>query len=325
MDPKADSSSVQGLVGSYWGGTRIEPWSRPGALEACGIPPNTDEAAPQNTNSALWNGMIAPLTKMSLFGFLWYQGEANTGWNRDKYSCTFSTMIQDWRAAFGIPDAPFGFVQLSTIKYTNTGLTYPQLRWHQTADFGSVPNAQLENVYMAVAVDTYDEESGIHPRYKQIVSDRLAAAGLRIAYGLSSYPEQGPTVVAAKATTDALQLTYNQAVTLNTAELSGFFYCCSDDTSCFAATDFGYWPAITQEAVSLVGDDTVALLWSGLPPCPNGQLHSLAYLWRETPIAAPTWGAPIYAADQFRLPAAPWIWFSKDLPQPGQEEDVVFY
>jgi hypothetical protein len=42
-------------------------------LDTCAIQPNTDDAAPQNTNSALWNGMIAPLTKMALFGFLWYQ------------------------------------------------------------------------------------------------------------------------------------------------------------------------------------------------------------------------------------------------------------
>ena len=288
-------------------------------LDACGIPPNTDEAVPYNTNSALWNGMIAPLTKMSLFGFLWYQGEANSGWNRDQYNCTFPTMIQDWRAAFNVPDAPFGFVQLSTLLYNNTGLTYPQLRWHQTADLGWVPNSQLENVYMAVAVDTYDVESGIHPRYKQIVSDRLAAAGLRTAYGLPAFPEQGPTVVSATSTADALHVTYDQAVTLNTEELSGFYYCCAEDSTCFAATGVVSWPSVATDAVSAVGEDTVALLWSGLMLCPDDQLPSLGYLWGVTPIATPIWGAPIYAADQFRLPAAPWIWFSKDLPQPGQQ------
>jgi hypothetical protein len=51
------------------------------ALEACRIEPNTDKAAPQNTNSALWNWMIAPFTRLVLFAFLWYQGEANTSWN----------------------------------------------------------------------------------------------------------------------------------------------------------------------------------------------------------------------------------------------------
>ena len=38
-------------------------------------------------------------------------------------------------------------------------------RWHQTADFGYTPNPTLENVFMAVAFDTYDEEGGVHSRY----------------------------------------------------------------------------------------------------------------------------------------------------------------
>ena len=42
---------------------------------------------------------------------------------------------------------------------------YPCLtRWHQTADFGYTPNPTLENVFMAVAFDTYDEEGGVHSR-----------------------------------------------------------------------------------------------------------------------------------------------------------------
>jgi hypothetical protein len=46
-------------------------------------------------------------------------GESNSGYNRDKYICTFSKMIQYWRQVWntrtnGItnPDFPFGFVQV---------------------------------------------------------------------------------------------------------------------------------------------------------------------------------------------------------------------
>ena len=35
---------------------------------------------------------------------------------------------------------------------------------------------------MAVALDTYDEQNGIHPRNKQLPAMRLAAAGLAVAY-----------------------------------------------------------------------------------------------------------------------------------------------
>ena len=30
---------------------------------------------------------------------------------------------------------------------------FPNIRWHQTADYGYVPNARMQNVFMAVAMD----------------------------------------------------------------------------------------------------------------------------------------------------------------------------
>ena len=45
---------------------------------------------------------------------------------------------------FSNPEAPFGFVQLSTVKYGNTGLQYPLLRLHQTADYQTVPNPRCQ-------------------------------------------------------------------------------------------------------------------------------------------------------------------------------------
>jgi len=45
---------------------------------------------------------------------------------------------------------------------------------------------------MSVSIDTFDRESGIHPRNKQLVSSRLATAGLNVAYGQKQYPSNGP-------------------------------------------------------------------------------------------------------------------------------------
>ncbi len=49
-----------------------------------------------------------------------YSGEANAGYNTEKYACTFAKMIQYWRQTWnqrtnGISDIqfPFGFVQVS--------------------------------------------------------------------------------------------------------------------------------------------------------------------------------------------------------------------
>lgn len=50
---------------------------------------------------------------------LFVSGEANAGYNRDEYNCSFPAMIDDWRMAFHegsdgqtALDFPFGFVQV---------------------------------------------------------------------------------------------------------------------------------------------------------------------------------------------------------------------
>jgi len=116
-----------GLIHSAWGGTRVEyiqekpdyiifrveAWSTPEGLESCGAEGQINENNPQNSNSYLWNAMIAPLRRLNLFGFLWYQGEANSNFERDLYNCTFPTLIDTWREQFSQPEAPFGFLQIS--------------------------------------------------------------------------------------------------------------------------------------------------------------------------------------------------------------------
>ena len=236
---------VQGIIGAYRWGTLIESWSRSHVLEECGIEPSP-------SHSSLWNGMVAPYTRLTLFGFLWYQGENNAVFNNAKYGCTFPALVEDYRAAFRVPDAAFGFVQLATVSYGSPDLRYAQLRWHQTADEGTVPNPRLKHTFMAVAIDTYDEESQAHPRYKPIVAARLAATGLRTAYGLEDFPEQGPQMVGATSTDAALLLTYNQAVHLNATSLSGFYVCCEGEAACLEATEAAAWPEVVKEAVSQV-------------------------------------------------------------------------
>ncbi len=58
----------------------------------------------------------------------------------------------------------------------------------------------MRNVFMSSPQDTYDPQAGypgnIHPRYKQIVAERLANAGLNVAYGLTEYPAYGPYPIA---------------------------------------------------------------------------------------------------------------------------------
>lgn len=105
-----------GLISNNWGGTPVEYWTTPDVIEKqCNL------TTSGGGNYILWNAMIRPyiVGPMALTGFTWYQGEANVDEHKGdegaaRYACTFPGMIQQWRKAFGQPQAYFGFVQLST-------------------------------------------------------------------------------------------------------------------------------------------------------------------------------------------------------------------
>ena len=119
------------------------------ALDSCNVEPNIDENKPWNSNSYLWNAMISPLKTLAVKGFLWYHGESDALYKNKLYSCSFPAMIDSWRKEFNSNSAtslsaPFGFVQLSTIKLENDKaertFNFPHIRWQQTAEYGFVPN-----------------------------------------------------------------------------------------------------------------------------------------------------------------------------------------
>jgi sialate O-acetylesterase len=179
-----------GLVATDWGGTPVEAWSSPEALAKCGVTTNSEKkqqsgsfsryldklppavkirlTGPQN-NSVLWNAMVNPLLGMTIYGAIWYQGEADAIVTvmMNRYNCTFPTMITDWRKNFnkfsnGQTNAsfPFGFVQLAPNTADPTiSVGFPDIRFHQTADWGYIPNSDMPNVFMAVTMDLPDFNS----------------------------------------------------------------------------------------------------------------------------------------------------------------------
>ena len=76
-------------------------------------------------------------------------GEANVYDNRDKYDCTFSQLISEWRRVWSSTSTtnknfPFGFVQLSTIEANDEQTGTPMIRWYQTYKYGYTPNDALQ-------------------------------------------------------------------------------------------------------------------------------------------------------------------------------------
>jgi sialate O-acetylesterase len=128
------------------------------------------------TPGGLFNAMIAPITSYGIRGAIWYQGESNAEpFRAALYERLFTTMIDDWRRAWGEGDFPFLFVQLAN--YDRAG----------QADWPAVREAQrrtlaLRNTGMAVTTDV-GNPNDIHPTNKQDVGLRLALQARSVAYG----------------------------------------------------------------------------------------------------------------------------------------------
>ena len=135
--------------------------------------PQIEFLMPPGTNcspAGLYNGMIAPLTNLSIRGAIWYQGESNSGQPR-LYRSVFPGLINDWRKQFHNPDMPFLFVQLAAFM--------PRQERPSESNWAEEREAQmmtlLPKTAMAVAIDIGDAQD-IHPKNKQEVGRRLALA-----------------------------------------------------------------------------------------------------------------------------------------------------
>merc|ERR1712002_1241017 len=108
-------------------------------------------------------------------------------------------------------DFPVGFVQLATNK-PDTTKPWPELRWHQTANQGVVPNDNMKRTFMAVAMDLPDPNGSIHPRDKQTVATRLSWTGLHDVYGMNNMDTLGPVVTEFTFNTPLLTLKYDRTI-----------------------------------------------------------------------------------------------------------------
>ncbi|QEC56345.1 sialate O-acetylesterase [Flavisolibacter ginsenosidimutans] len=160
--------------------------------------------AAQNQPTALYNTMIAPLINYAAKGFVWYQGESNTG-RADEYARLQPAMITDWRAKWGEATAPFLFVQLPGFmeyNYLPTESQWAAFREAQTKSL-SVPNTA-----MAVAIDL-GEWNDIHPDRKKDVGDRLAVAAEKLAYGDKNVVASGPLYGSSQVDGNKIIVTFN--------------------------------------------------------------------------------------------------------------------
>ena len=161
-----------GMIQSDWGGTRIEAWMTVSAAQK--VLPNILESDPaydeQNRTARLYNAMICPLTNFTARGFLWYQGEANRGF--DGYARYMQELASLWRGRWGDAEMPFYFVQLAPYTYDDAeGLSLPLTVEQQTQALDLIPFSG-----MASTTDAGSEHT-IHPPYKITGRQAFGLAG----------------------------------------------------------------------------------------------------------------------------------------------------
>ncbi|MEM8892053.1 MAG: sialate O-acetylesterase, partial [Bacteroidota bacterium] len=156
--------------------------------------------------SVLYNKMIHPLLNLPIAGALWYQGESNAGNERDAtaYAHLFKSMIQEWRASWGLGDFPFLYVQLANFmqaKAEPSESNWALLRESQDA------TKSLINTAQAVIIDI-GEADDIHPRNKQDVGLRLSLAARKFCYG-EDVVYSGPSYKAMEKKEGAIYLSFD--------------------------------------------------------------------------------------------------------------------
>ncbi|MEL7087944.1 MAG: sialate O-acetylesterase, partial [Planctomycetota bacterium] len=162
----------------------MERWQDRGGRRPEPPPLDNHRHAPAN----LYNGMIHPLTPLSLAGVIWYQGEHNAAAGRD-YRQLFPAMIHAWRDRFDQPGLPFYFVQLAN--YQDDRDHPVDQPWSHLREAQLLTYRTVKNTGMAVAIDI-GEADDIHPRNKLDVGLRLARWALRNDYGQTAVVPAGP-------------------------------------------------------------------------------------------------------------------------------------
>jgi len=158
--------------------------------------------AGSGAETGTYQTMIHPLVPYALRGFLWYQGESNSGEGM-AYTLKQKALLAGWQKQFNAPEAPFLFVQLAPYFYSEgADKVIPQF-WVAQQEFLKVPHAG-----MAVTNDIGNPKD-IHPKEKMEVARRLFLWAMADTYGKKNTVYSGPLYKGYKVTDKGIEITFD--------------------------------------------------------------------------------------------------------------------
>ncbi len=204
-----------GLIDVTYGGSCIQAWMSKNTsvpFEKWEIPEKDDTiAVPNRTPTALFNGMLYPVTGYTIKGCIWYQGETNHK-EPGRYEELFATMVNEWRSLWESGEFPFYYTQIAPYSYTKTETSY----FNMELNSAYFREAQLKlmnkvsNCGMAVLMDT-GEKNCIHPADKEAAGKRLAYWALAKTYGIKGFEYASPVPDSLQISGDTAILTFKNA------------------------------------------------------------------------------------------------------------------
>lgn len=247
-----------GIINSSFGGTAIEAWMPVESL--ANVPREQISGSMFGIPSgALYNGMIAPLTRLPIKGVVWYQGESNAG-KPQAYAGLLESLMHRWRTAWMEPELPFFIVQLPSFDGRIGGYDFSWLREAQAAACARSPEA-----WLAVAFDTTDGRD-LHPKEKEEIGRRLALLARRNVYE-SKVIASGPEVQQVKVGSETIRVEFQGSDGLATRDSQppAGFDIAGEDGEYFHADPKLDGSTMELKCPEVAAPQTVRYAWSDMP------------------------------------------------------------
>jgi sialate O-acetylesterase len=211
------------------------------------------------------NGMIAPLSNLSLRGIAWYQGESNTD-EADQYQTLLKHFMADWRKQFGA-DMPIFIVQLAGYGAASTQPV--DSWWAKLREAQRLAVKEDANAGLAITVDL-GERTDVHPANKQEVARRLARAVRHVIYK-DAAPPSGPVPVSARRESDSVSVEFTDVtgrlVAYSAARPIGFETCGAVANSCEFAEATIQGQRVVLKSPNAGSATRVRYCWADSPVC----------------------------------------------------------